>query len=138
MHPSIKAFRTSALVLVAVGVWLAAAAQAQTSPATPAVPADMEARIPALVPDLERLVTTGMQAFDVPGAVVGIVAGDRLVYSKSFGVRRKGGKELVGTKTVFQIGSTTKAFQPDGEGHLTQLRWTNEGQSYLLRERQSP
>jgi CubicO group peptidase (beta-lactamase class C family) len=62
------------------------------------------------VPDLERLVTSGMQGFDVPGAVVGIVAGGRLVYSKSFGVRRKGGKEPVGTKTVFQIGSTTKAF----------------------------
>ena len=26
-------------------------------------------------------------------------------------------------------------FQPDGEGHLTQLRWTNEG--YLLRKRES-
>src|SRR5207248_3324995 len=48
--------------------------------------------------------------FDVPGAVVGIIAGDRLVFAKSFGVRRKGGAEPVGPKTVFQIGSTTKAF----------------------------
>jgi hypothetical protein len=28
-------------------------------------------------------------------------------------------------------------FQADAEGHLTRLRWTNEGQSYLLTKRQS-
>ncbi|HEU0155695.1 MAG TPA: serine hydrolase domain-containing protein, partial [Stellaceae bacterium] len=44
------------------------------------------------------------------GAAVGIVADDRLVYAKGFGVRRKGGGEPVDAKTVFQIGSTTKAF----------------------------
>jgi CubicO group peptidase (beta-lactamase class C family) len=101
----------SAVLLVAASLWLvAASAQAETAPPAPAASADIEARIQALAPDLERLVTSGMQGFDVPGAVVGIVAGGRLVYAKGFGVRRKGGKEPVGTKTVFQIGSTTKAF----------------------------
>ena len=97
-------------VIMAMCLWLTATAQAQTAPAAPSGSADTEARIHTLAPDLERLVTGGMQAFDVPGAVVGIVAGDRLVYAKGFGVRRKGGTEPVGTKTVFQIGSTTKAF----------------------------
>jgi CubicO group peptidase (beta-lactamase class C family) len=32
------------------------------------------------------------------------------IYAKGFGGRRKGGGELVDARTVFQIGSTTKAF----------------------------
>jgi len=30
-----------------------------------------------------------MKGFDVPGLAIGIVAGDRLVYAKGFGVRSK-------------------------------------------------
>lgn len=69
----------------------------------------MEARIEALVPELEAYITKGMQDFDLPGLAIGVVASDRLVYAKGFGVRRRGG-EPVDTETVFQIGSTTKAF----------------------------
>jgi CubicO group peptidase (beta-lactamase class C family) len=69
----------------------------------------MAARVEALVPGLEAYVARGMQMFDVPGVAVGIVHGDRLVYGKGFGAGRKGG-EPVGTDSVFQIGSTTKAF----------------------------
>ena len=68
-----------------------------------------DARIEALVPDLEAYIDAGMKAFDNPGLAIGIVSGDRLVYAKGFGVREKGG-EPVDTTTVFQIGSTTKAF----------------------------
>jgi CubicO group peptidase (beta-lactamase class C family) len=99
-----------AVSIAAAGlVLIAGAAFAQTSPAPPS-PAGIDTQIAALVPDLERYVKAGMAAFDVPGAAVGIVADDRLVYSRGFGVRRKGGNEPVDTKTVFQIGSTTKAF----------------------------
>jgi hypothetical protein len=69
----------------------------------------METKVEALVPDLEAYVENGMREFDLPGLGIGIVAGDKLVYARGFGVRRKGG-EPVDTKTVFQIGSTTKAF----------------------------
>ncbi len=72
--------------------------------------APMAARIEALVPDLEAYIASGMQAFDVPGLAIGIVTGDRLVYSKGVGVRSKAGGLPVDTRTVFQIGSTTKAF----------------------------
>ena len=51
-----------------------------------------------------------MKAFDVPGLAIGIVADDRLVYAKGFGVRSKAGGAPVDSRTVFQIGSTTKAF----------------------------
>ena len=69
----------------------------------------MAARIEALLPDLEAYVAKGLADFDVPGAAIGIVAGDALVYAKGFGLHAKGG-DAVDPGTVFQIGSTTKAF----------------------------
>src|SRR5262245_27548446 len=51
----------------------------------------MEERVRALIPELEAYIASGMKAFDVPGLAIGIVAGDKLVYAKGFGVRSKGG-----------------------------------------------
>ncbi len=70
----------------------------------------LEARIRTLIPEIEAYAAGGMKAFDSPGLALGIVAGDRLVYGKGFGVRSKTGAVPVDTRTVFQIGSTTKAF----------------------------
>jgi len=70
----------------------------------------LETRIKGLIPDLERYITSGMKAFDVPGLAIGIVANDKLVYGKGFGVRAKEGGARVDTRTVFQIGSATKGF----------------------------
>jgi CubicO group peptidase (beta-lactamase class C family) len=67
------------------------------------------ARVAALVPALEATIASGMKAFDDPGLAIGIVTGDRLVYARGFGVRKKGG-EPVDAATVFQIGSATKPF----------------------------
>jgi len=76
-------------------------------PAAAAEP--MDVRVAALVPELEATIASGMKAFDNPGLAIGIVTGDRLVYAKGFGVRKKGG-EPVDAATVFQIGSATKSF----------------------------
>jgi CubicO group peptidase (beta-lactamase class C family) len=69
----------------------------------------MTARIKDLAPELESYIANGMTAFDNPGLAIGIVTEEGLVYAKGFGVRRKGGP-AVDPETVFQIGSTTKAF----------------------------
>ena len=74
-------------------------------------PADqIEKRVQTLIPTLEKYVTSGMRDFDVPGAAIGVVVGDKLVYAKRFGVRAKDNRTPVDSHTVFQIGSTTKAF----------------------------
>ena len=70
----------------------------------------LEERIQALTPALEAYIADGMKAFDLPGLAIGIVANDKLVYAKGFGVRSRDGGVPVDTRTVFQIGSTTKAF----------------------------
>ncbi len=75
----------------------------------PASAQSMSEKINALVPELEAYIAKGMDRFDNPGLAIGIITGDKLEYAKGFGVRKKGG-EPVDIKTVFQIGSTTKAF----------------------------
>jgi CubicO group peptidase (beta-lactamase class C family) len=101
-------FNRSLRFVVAFALSCAIPSAAQTQLANPS-PAT-EARIQALVPDLEAYVRDSMKAFGVPGLAIGIVAGDRLVYAKGFGVRSKAGGAPVDARTVFQIGSTTKAF----------------------------
>jgi CubicO group peptidase (beta-lactamase class C family) len=70
----------------------------------------VESRVQAAIPEIEAYIADGMKAFDVPGLAIGIVANDKLIYAKGFGVRSKSGGQLVNSRTVFQIGSTTKAF----------------------------
>ncbi len=89
----------------------------------------IEQRIQELTPKLEDYVATGMKAFDVPGVAIGILAGDKLVYSKGFGVRSKGGPP-VDTETIFQIGSTNLGPQPSG---FVQFQMDKEGKLNLLR-----
>ena len=92
-----------AFVALPIAVQTVAAAEA-----TP-VEASIEQRVQALVPSLEDYIATNLKSFDVPGLAIGIVAGDKLIYAKGFGVRSEGGAP-VDTRTIFQIGSTTKAF----------------------------
>jgi len=72
--------------------------------------ATIEGRVQELIPEIEAYITSGMKGFDIPGLAIGIVANNRLIYAKGFGVRSKSNRLPVDTRTVFQIGSTTKAF----------------------------
>jgi CubicO group peptidase (beta-lactamase class C family) len=86
-----------------------------------------EKQVHTLIADIEPYIVSGMKAFDVPGLAIGIVAGDKLVYAKGFGVRSRKSTGLpVDTRTVFQIGSTTKAFLAATEAIMVdrgKLRW---------------
>ena len=111
LHRAMSDLRSSlsAGALLAGGVLLAAAVQGAAAEATPPE-ASIEQRVQALVPNLKDYIATNMKAFDVLGLAIGIVAGDKLIYAEGFGVRSKGGGVPVDAQTVFQIGSTTKAF----------------------------
>jgi CubicO group peptidase (beta-lactamase class C family) len=97
--------RATALVGFAASFIAAQTTAAQASPSENSI----EQRIQALVPNLEDYVSANMKSFDVPGLAIGIVASDKLVYARGFGVRSKGGAP-VDTQTLFQIGSVTKEF----------------------------
>jgi CubicO group peptidase (beta-lactamase class C family) len=86
----------------------------------------VEQRIQALIPEFETYIRRWMKDFDLPGLAVGVVAGDKLVYAKGFGVRSRKGGEPVDSKTIFQIGSTTKAFLATAIGIMVdrgKLNW---------------
>lgn len=72
--------------------------------------AAMRERIDKLIPELEAYLQSGMKGFRIPGVAVGIVHDDKLIYAKGFGVKELGKTDPVNPATIFQIGSTTKAF----------------------------
>jgi CubicO group peptidase (beta-lactamase class C family) len=100
-------FLSSLIIVVALTLNLPNTAKAAEPSGTKAT---IEGRVQELIPDIEAYITSGMKGFDIPGLAIGIVANNRLVYAKGFGVRSKSNGLPVDTRTVFQIGSTTKAF----------------------------
>ena len=98
------------VIFILIGV-IVANVPKETLDAEPAKPNQaLEARIQAVIPDVERYISSGMKALDVPGLAIGIIANNKLLYGKGFGVRSKSGGAAVDTQTVFQIGSATKGF----------------------------
>ncbi|MBX3704067.1 MAG: serine hydrolase [Steroidobacteraceae bacterium] len=67
--------------------------------AAAAPPRGFDARIEALMREME-----------VPGATVAIVEKGKVTLARGYGVRGLGSKDKVGADTLFQIGSTSKAF----------------------------
>jgi CubicO group peptidase (beta-lactamase class C family) len=67
-----------------------------------------------------------MRQMEVPGATVAIVENGAVTLARGYGLRSQGGTERVGPDTLFQIGSTTKAFTTAALGILVdegKLRW---------------
>src|SRR5690606_28786738 len=94
----------------------------QTAAAAPLGRSEIEAALPAI----EAYIDKSMRDWQTPGLAIGIVAGDELVYAKGFGIRELGGEAPVTPETVFQIGSTSKAFLGASEAMLVEvgkLRW---------------
>lgn len=60
--------------------------------------------------EFERYAVKGMKDWKIPGMSIAVVKGDSIVYAKGFGTKRYGTKRPVDKDTVFQVGSTTKAF----------------------------
>lgn len=60
--------------------------------------------------DLDAYVARAMKTFDVPGISVAIVKDNQVVLAKGYGVRKLGESTPVDERTMFGIGSNTKAF----------------------------
>lgn len=67
-------------------------------------------RVQSLIPAIETYAEAGQRLYGTPGFAIGIVADDKLVYARGFGKRSKSGDDLVDPRTIFQIGSLSKAF----------------------------
>ena len=69
------------------------------APAMAAPPKTLDAQVAAILAD-----------GGAPGLAIGIVEHGKVTWAKGYGVRRLGRPERVDARTLFQIGSTTKAF----------------------------
>lgn len=78
------------------------------SPGAPEPPAG--AQLDKIFREFEATVERARVDFGVPGMAVAVVQGDKMIYSRGFGVRELGRPEPVDPHTLFQIGSTSKAF----------------------------
>ena len=96
--------RTHCLKLIALAALMlpAPAARAQTFP-----PAGLDAEI-----------VRAMSELRIPGLAVAVVKNDSVVFARGYGVRRLGSAETVDPRTLFAVGSTTKAFTAAAVGAL--------------------
>ena len=60
--------------------------------------------------EIAAVATSLVDSVPWPGAAVGLVVGDSLIWAAGFGVADRTTGEPVGTGTLFQIGSVTKSF----------------------------
>ncbi len=85
---------------------LAALAIAPLAIATPA--AAQQGKEP--YPGLDAYVNAALKTWKVPGLGLAIVRNDSLIYAKGYGVREIGKPQPVDERTIFAIGSSSKAF----------------------------
>jgi CubicO group peptidase (beta-lactamase class C family) len=85
-------------------------------------------------PGLDAYVSKAAQTWKVPGLSVAIVHNDSVIYAKGFGTLSAIDHTPVNDQTLFEIGSTTKAFTSTLAAMLVtdgKLRWTDRLSVYL-------
>ncbi len=95
-----------------------------------ALPAEAQRELRGLDDYIER----GMRQWEVPGVAVAVVEGDSVVFARGFGVRELGRPEPVDARTIFAIGSATKAFTAAAVGMLVdagEVRWDDPAAEHL-------
>jgi CubicO group peptidase (beta-lactamase class C family) len=82
----------------------------------------------------DELVEQALREFEVPGAAVAVVVDGKVVLSKGYGLRDLDKKTQVTSKTLFAIGSATKAFTTFVMGQLVdegELDWDKPVTGFL-------
>ena len=73
-----------------------------------ALPAQATQREP--FPGFDQYVRTALTTWKVPGASIALIRNDSIIYTKGYGVREVGKPATVDERTIFAIGSSSKAF----------------------------
>ena len=95
-----------------------------------------KAPLPDRLAGLDTTVTQVMDDWSVPGLALGIVTDSSVVWTRGFGDRNVEADAPVTDRTLFAIGSTTKAFTAAGLGLLHdegRLDWSTPVREYLPR-----
>ena len=82
----------------------------------------------------DEYVEKAMKEWEVPGLAIAVVKDDRIVFAKGYGVRELGGTTAVNERTLFAIGSSSKAFTAATVAMLVdegKLKWDEPVTKYL-------
>ena len=85
-------------------------------------------------PGFDAYVTAALKTFDVPGAAIAIVRNDSVIYARGYGVRDIDKRTPVDERTLFAIGSASKAFTAASVAMLVEegkLRWDDRAAARL-------
>ncbi|MEP6492265.1 MAG: serine hydrolase [bacterium] len=85
-------------------------------------------------PGLDAYIAKAIQTWNVPGMSVAIVRHDSVIYAKGFGVLGVTNRAPVNEQTLFEIGSSTKAFTATLAAMLVsdgKMHWDDRITSYL-------
>src|SRR5438309_7868656 len=83
---------------------------------------------------LDAYITKAVQTWKIPGLSVAIVRNDSVIYAKGFGVLAAGSATPVNERTLFEIGSSSKAFTATLVAMLVsdgKMRWDDRLTTYL-------
>ena len=79
-------------------------------------------------------VNKALKDWEVPGVAIAIIKNDKIVYAKGYGVRKLGDPTPVDEKTLFAIGSSSKAFTAAAIAMLVddgKMKWDDPVTKYL-------
>lgn len=83
---------------------------------------------------LDAYIANAVKTWKIPGLAVAIVRHDSVIYAKGFGVRVAGRNEAVDEQTLFEIGSSSKAFTATLAAMMVsdgKMRWDDRLTTYL-------
>jgi CubicO group peptidase (beta-lactamase class C family) len=83
---------------------------------------------------LDEYVGKAIKDWGVPGVAIAVIKDDTVVLSKGYGVRERGKPEPVDERTLFAIGSSSKAFTAAAMAMLVdekKVRWDDPATKYL-------
>ena len=79
-------------------------------------------------------VNKAIKDWDVPGVAIAVIKDDKIVFAKGYGVREIGKPDKVDERTIFAIGSSSKAFTAATIAMLVdegKLKWDDPATKYL-------
>lgn len=83
---------------------------------------------------IDRTVRRAMKAYDIPGLSIAVVQDDRVIFERGYGVREIGSREPVTVNTLFELGSTSKAFTTALMASLVdegKMKWDDPVRKYI-------